>query len=135
MAFASFSTTGRNHFTEKTFLPVYGVQKAVPADIDNDGDMDIVSISFFPDYEKHPEESFVVWENTGNSNFRGFTFEGVTDGRWITLDVGDMDRDGDQDIILGNAVMKFGKVPAALMEKWNMHSPSVVLLENTMINN
>lgn len=130
-----FLNDGTNHFTEKTFLPVYGVQKAVPADIDNDGDMDIVSISFFPDYEKHPEESFVVWENTGNSNFRGFTFEGVTDGRWITLDVGDMDRDGDQDIILGNAVMKFGKVPAALMEKWNMHSPSVVLLENTMINN
>ncbi len=129
-----FFNDGKNHFKEKTFLPVYGIQKAIPADMDNDGDIDLVSISFFPDYEKHPEESFIYWENSGNDNFRRYTFEGVTEGRWITLDVGDMDKDGDKDIILGNAVLQFGNVPKNLIEKWNKHSPSIVVLENKLNN-
>jgi hypothetical protein len=61
-----FLNNGKNQFTEKTFLPVHGVQKAIPADFDNDGDFDLVSIAFFPDYEKLPEESFIYWENIGN---------------------------------------------------------------------
>lgn len=129
-----FLNDGTNHFKENIFLPVYGIQKAMPADIDNDGDFDMVSISFFPDYEKHPEESFIYWENTGKNDFRRFTFEGVTAGRWITLDVGDMDKDGDLDIILGNAVLSAGNVPETLMAKWKKHSPSVIVLENRMRN-
>ena len=129
-----FLNDGTNHFMEDIFLPVYGIQKAMPADIDNDGDIDLVSISFFPDYEKHSEEAFIYWENMGKNDFRRYTFEGVTDGRWITMDVGDMDKDGDQDIILGNAVLSAGNVPDTLMAKWKKHSPSVVVLENTIRN-
>ena len=129
-----FFNDGTNHFKENIFLPVYGIQKAVPADIDNDGDIDLVSISFFPDYEKHPEEGFIYWENRGKNDFGRYTIEGVTDGRWITMDVGDMDKDGDQDIILGNAVLSAGNVPETFMAKWKKHSPSIIVLENRMQN-
>jgi hypothetical protein len=50
------------------------------------------------------------------------------------MDVGDVDKDGDKDVILGNAVLKFGNVPDSLMETWNKHSPSVVILENKLKN-
>ena len=129
-----FLNDGTNHFKENVFLPVYGVQKAMPVDMDNDGDVDLVSISFFPDYAKNPKESFIYWENSGNDYSQRFTFEEATAGRWITMDVGDMDRDGDSDIILGNAVLKFGNEPDSLVEKWNKRSPSIVILENKLNN-
>lgn len=127
-----FLNDGSNHFREKTFLPVYGVQKAIPADMDNDGDIDLVSIAFFPDYEKLPQESFIWWENTGNDVYKRYTFDGVTDGRWMTLDVGDMDGDGDQDIILGSAFFTFGNVPQAYKDKWGKRPLSAVILENIL---
>ncbi len=129
-----FLNDGSNHFKENVFLPVYGVQKAIPADMDNDGDVDLVSISFFPDYEKHPKESFIYWENSDGQYTQRYTFEEGTAGRWIVMDIGDVDKDGDKDIILGNAVLKFGHVPDSLAEKWNKHSPSVVILENKLNN-
>jgi hypothetical protein len=127
-----FLNDGKNHFEEKTFLPVYGAQKAIPADMDNDGDIDLVSIAFFPDYEKLPQESFIYWENTGDNTYKRYTFEGVTDGRWVTMDVGDMDKDGDKDVILGNALFTFGNVPESLKDKWNKRPLSIVVLENTL---
>jgi len=127
-----FLNDGNNHFKEDIFLPVYGVQKAIPADIDNDGDVDLVSISYFPDYQKHPKESFIYWENSGNDYSQRYTFGEVNAGRWITMDVGDADNDGDKDIILGNAVLKFGNVPDSLAAKWNKRSPSIIILENTI---
>lgn len=94
-----FINDGSNHFKEEKFLPVYGVQKVMAADLDNDGDLDLASVAFFPDYEKHPDESFIFWENTGNLNYNRFTFNGSNDGRWMTMDIGDMDHDGDKDIL------------------------------------
>lgn len=129
-----FLNDGMNHFKENVFLPVYGVQKAMPADMDNDGDIDLVSISFFPDYEKHPKESFIYWENSGGEYIQRYTFEEANAGRWIVMDIGDVDKDGDKDIILGNAVLKFGNVPDSMVERWSKHSPSVVILENKLNN-
>jgi hypothetical protein len=128
-----FLNDGKDHFRLDKFLPVYGVQKAVAADMDNDGDPDIISVSFFPDYEKAPEESFLYWENKGSGQYQRYTFEGVTDGRWMTLDAGDMDHDGDKDIILANGTIGFGNVPPALKERWISHPVSAVVLENTLI--
>ena len=129
-----FLNNQKNQYTERIFLPVYGVQKAIPADFDNDGDFDLVSIAFFPDYEKLPEESFIYWENTGNYQYKRYTFSGVTDGRWWTMDAGDIDGDGDKDIILGNAFFSFGNVPQSLKEKWGKRPLSAIILENTLYN-
>ena len=127
-----FYNNGSNQFEEKYFLPVYGAQKAIPADFDNDGDIDIASIAFFPDYEKLPEESFIYWENAGNNTYNRYTFSGFADGRWITMDAGDMDGDGDKDIIMGHAFIPVGIVPQSLIDKWRSRPVSIMVLENTI---
>ena len=128
-----FYNNGSNRFEENKFLPVYGAQKAIPADYDNDGDIDIASISFFPDYEKHPEESFIYWENSGDNNYKRYTFDGFANGRWITMDAADFDMDGDTDILLGNAFFSLGNVPQSVKDKWEKRPLSIVVLENTTI--
>ena len=121
---------GRNHFREKLFLPVNGVGKALARDYDGDGDLDIASISYFPDYRHTPEESFVYWEHQGSLSFQPFSFPESINGRWLTMDAGDADGDGDLDIILGNAKFPLGDIPAWLMNKWNQSSPSILVLKN-----
>lgn len=128
-----FYNNGSNQFEEKYFLPVYGAQKAMPADFDNDGDIDLVSIAFYPDYEKLPQESFIYWENAGNNTYKKYTFSGFADGRWLTMDAGDMDGDGDKDIILGNAFIPVGNVPQSFIQHWQSRLVSVTVLENTII--
>ncbi len=127
-----FYNNGSNQFEQKYFLPVYGVQKAIPADFDNDGDIDIVSIAFYPDYEKRPEESFIYWENSGDNTYKKYTFSGFAEGRWLTMDVGDMDGDGDKDIIIGNAFIPVGHVPESYIEAWRSRPVSITVLENTI---
>lgn len=125
-----FLNDGKNQFTEKIFLPVHGIQKAMPADFDNDGDIDLASIAFFPDYDLLPEEGFIYWENSGNFNFKRYTFGGFADGRWMTMDAADVDSDGDKDIVLGNAFFTMGNVPKAMKDKWSKRPLSIVFLEN-----
>lgn len=124
---------GKNNYKEQRFLPVNGACKVVCRDFDNDGDIDLASIAYFPDFEKNPYESFIYWENTGQLTFRPFSFAQATNGRWLVMDAGDVDGDGDEDIILGSAKMAMGSVPDAIMKTWNDKSPSILVLKNTKV--
>ena len=123
---------GKNKFSEKLFLPVHGVGKVIARDFDADGDIDLASISYFPDYRKTPEESFIYWRNEGNLEFRSLSFAESAAGRWLTMDANDLDGDGDVDIVLGNAKFTLGAVPPIYMKKWNAYSPSVLILRNQL---
>ncbi|MCS1411683.1 MAG: hypothetical protein M2R45_04884 [Verrucomicrobia subdivision 3 bacterium] len=86
---------GDHGFRQQFFIPLNGAFKAVPADFDLDGDLDIAAISYFPDYNKAPEESFVLLWNDGAYRFRAQTFPQSYRGRWLTMDAGDLDGDGE----------------------------------------
>lgn len=113
-------------------MPVNGVGKVIAKDFDADGDIDLASISYFPDYTKTPEESFIYWKNEGDLTFSPYSFPEVTAGRWLTMDANDTDGDGDIDIVLGNAKFPLGAIPPELMKKWDENSSSILILRNKL---
>ena len=124
-----FMNDGNNHFKQQYFFAMHGCFKAMARDFDGDGDLDIAAISFFADYVKHPEESFLYLENINNFNFQPFSIPGTSTGRWLTMDAGDLDGDGAQDIILGNFSIAPTFLPTAI--DWKK-GPSFLVLKNIM---
>jgi hypothetical protein len=126
---------GNWNFKESWFYPLNGAFKAVAADFDGDGDLDIAAISYFPDYDKSPEESFVYLENQGlkgGLSFKPHTFPDSARGRWLTMDVGDLDGDGDLDIVLGGAYLVPFRAPEQLKDRWHNEGPSILILRNQL---
>ncbi|MBV6642352.1 MAG: VCBS repeat-containing protein [Cyclobacteriaceae bacterium] len=124
---------GSHQFEQKYFYPLNGAYKAMARDYDLDGDLDIAAISFFPDYARHPEESFVYLENKGLFEYDDYSFENASQGRWIVMDAADMDADGDIDIALGSFVAFIAAGDTTgLGQRWIRQGPSMVVLENTV---
>ncbi len=87
---------------------MYGVYGAEVADFDQDGDLDIAAISYDPDFDLERPENFVYLEQGEPIKFVPFTFPATQNGRWLSIDSGDADGDGDKDIVLGAAYVPVG---------------------------
>ena len=110
-----FENEGRYPWTQHDLVAMPGVHRAQAADIDGDGDLDIVAAAFLPNAE-HP--SFKLLERQGNlaaltsvgwlEQTKPGTFvpHPLEQGKLthVTLDLGDFDGDGDVDILTGNFV-------------------------------
>ncbi len=127
-----FLNNRKNEYEEKLFLPVNGIGKVIARDFDEDGDLDLASIAFFADFRGNPSEAFIFWKNSGQLQFVPSTIRAVSDGRWISMDAGDYDGDGDIDLVLGNANFRLGDIPDELRKKWDDFSPSILILKNKL---
>jgi hypothetical protein len=117
-----------NHFKESFFFPMYGASKAVARDFDGDGDLDIAAISFYDDLAK-PEQAFIYFENTGNMQFAPTSTPEAANGKWLTMEVADIDKDGDTDIVLGSFIYTFSEMTQLLL-KGIEHFPQLLVLRN-----
>lgn len=127
-----FLNDGRNGFEESYFRPMHGAFRARAHDFDEDGDLDIAAVAFYPDYRHPPAKGFVYLRNAGDLSFEAFTFPDAELGRWITFDIGDLDGDGDADLVLGSFVaFEATGDTTGLQTRWFRDGPSYVVLENT----
>jgi hypothetical protein len=119
-------------FTRSVFLRMDGPAKALAGDYDGDGDLDIAAISAYPDWRAEAPVVFVLFTNQGAGKFTPYTIPQLTSAQPITMDAGDLDSDGDLDLVLGGAAW-----PPLLSEplltqakKSIAASPPVLLLRN-----
>ncbi|MED5536010.1 MAG: VCBS repeat-containing protein [Pseudomonadota bacterium] len=124
---------GDSRFEEAYFYPLYGAFIAKSADFDNDGDLDIAAISFYPDFSSDQREAFTYLENQGGLEFAAFTNEDAMRGRWMTMDVGDVDGDNDVDVVLGGSYLRVGMFAyPEIYDELSQRGPAVLILKNTL---
>jgi hypothetical protein len=121
-----FTNKGNWDFKQRWFYPINGCTKAIAADFDGDGDLDIASIAFFADMKNTPAEEFIYFEQTKPFEFKPHAIPVSQYGRWMCMDVADWNNDGKPDIILGNYSSGFMFIPD-FKPTWNRHLPLIVL--------
>ncbi|RFS22742.1 VCBS repeat-containing protein [Chitinophaga silvatica] len=118
---------GNWKFEQAWHYPINGCTKAIAADFNGDGKIDIASIAFFADFKNLPSEKFLYFE--GGKKSLDFTVHAIPiekEGRWISMDVNDYDQDGDLDIVLGNYAAGF-LILDQYKPDWKEYQPFIIL--------
>ncbi|MEM9529030.1 MAG: VCBS repeat-containing protein, partial [Bacteroidota bacterium] len=121
-------------FTQQAFVPIYGCTRVVAHDFDQDGDVDFATTAYFADWENEPNAGFVYLENTDASNFQFslHTAPAAKDGRWLVMEKGDFDADGDMDLALGSFLLPPGRQYQEIATYWRSSGTELLLLHNTL---
>jgi hypothetical protein len=119
---------GKDNFKLAWFFPLYGASKAITRDFDLDGDLDIAATSFYSDLA-NPAHSFIYLANNGKMQFKAFSTLTAGVGKWLTMEAGDFDQDGDTDIVLGSYFHTIGEI-SKLISRGQLTFPQLLVLTN-----
>jgi hypothetical protein len=123
-----FMNQGDWNFKQSYFYPINGCTKAIAADFDGDGDVDIATIAFFADLKSNPAEGFIYFEQDKSMSFKPHAIPVSNYGRWMSMDtIGN--KHGKPDIVLGN--YSTGFPIQQLKPFWDKHLPLIVLENHT----
>jgi hypothetical protein len=110
---------GGLRFEAHSLANLPGVHRALAADVDGDGDMDVVAGAYVRfkvgngPPRSRPDLASLVWlEQEAPGQWKRHTLE--QGAAHVTLDVADYDRDGDMDIVVGN----FATEGAPFVDVW-----------------
>ena len=132
-----FTNQGDWKFKQTYFYHIDGSTKAIAADFDHDGDLDIATIAFFADFKYHPTQGFIYLEQTKPGKFLAHEIPVNNYGRWLTMEVADLYHNGNLDVILGNfSVDGRGLINQKdLKPTWDRFEPIIVLKNNSGVKN
>ena len=124
-----FTNQGNWKFKQTYFYHIDGCTKAIADDFAHDGKYGIAAIAFFTDFKYHPQEAFTYLEQTGLNQYTAHEIPVDNYGRWLTMQVGDVDHDGYDDVILGNfSIGGRGLLNQKdFIPNWDKHEPIIVL--------
>jgi hypothetical protein len=125
-----FENNGQNRFRKVWSASLPGASQCKAVDFDQDGDLDIAAISFFPKSDSVSGGSFAYYENKGDYTFIVRSLPGVRDARWLVIETGDFDQDSDVDIFLGAFNYDGLGAKELNLKKWTGKYWAVLVLEN-----
>jgi len=125
---------GDFQFENAFFYHLPGAYQAIPHDYDQDGDTDLAAISFFPSFDSEDHKSWIFMENTATSDtifqFTTYSKTQANQGRWLVMSSGDIDIDGDMDLLLGSFVFAPTPVPESIQQNWEKKGVGLMIFEN-----
>lgn len=113
-------------FVARRVAHLLGTMRALPADIDGDGDLDIAAASYLPALLRRlgndaPQETLIWLEQVGSGEFVRHTLE-TGDAGHMSLLAADLDGDGDVDLAVPNYAEQRAERLEPLVIWWNAPS-------------
>lgn len=113
---------GEYDFVYHDLLRLYGAYRAVPGDLDDDGDTDIIATSLLSDWSD-PERMSILWlENDGRQHFSPHGI-GNTPASIISAEIADVDGDGRLDVVTGSMSMSRSDRSKGRVTLWSNLGP------------
>lgn len=125
-----FTNQGGVNFKQTCFYHINGASKVMAADFNGDGKKDLVVTAFFADFKNQPGEGLTYFEQQSPNKFKATRIPVNKEGRWLAMEVADVDSNGMPDIVLGNFTIFGDKLvnQKDFKPDWNMTQPLIYLL-------